>query len=344
MSAITQSSSPNPPQISNTDPNWLLLPEDVWFFILSKLYTCDIIENVQKVCKLFRGICIQPSMFRIINIVLPDADMGLNFDVNVMTRYAIDRSAGNLIDIYLEYCDDETLIYIVERSKNLKHLRIIGHHIHISDKVLIEAVRKLPMLEEVELIICDFSDKTIEALGLACPALKSFSLNNVGSRRYWYGDKGEALAIANSMPNLRRLQLIGNRLINKDLNAILDRCPLIESLDLRACFNVYLSGDLGKRCVKIKHLRCPNDCTTDYSHQACTDGDDSSGSSLEEELECDYGFTKGTMLDISPVPEYVELDCMDQDMCIDPADGSDEYSHYDYCGCDCFCCDSDWFF
>ncbi|KAK9669652.1 hypothetical protein RND81_13G146100 [Saponaria officinalis] len=341
--AITQSSSPNSPQISIPQPNWLLLPEDVWFSILSKLYTCDIIENAQKVCKLFRKICIQPSMFRIINMLLPDSDMVLNFDVDVMTRYAIDRSAGDLVDIYLEYCDDETLMYIVERSKNLKHLRI-GHHIHISDDVLIDAVGKLSMLEEVEIIICDFSEETIEALGQACPCLKSFSLNDVGSRRYAYASNGEALAIANSMPNLRRLQLIGNSMTNEGLNAILDRCPLLESLDLRACFDVYLSGDLGKRCEKIKHLRRPNDSTADYSHRACTDGDetdDSSGSSMEEEPEYDYGFTEGTMLDIYPVPEYVELDCMDQDMYDDPPYGSDEYSHYDYCGCDCPCSDSD---
>lgn len=72
----------------------------------------------------------------------------------------------------------------------------------------------------------------------------------------------DALAIAKNMPELRHLQLWGNKLTNVGLLAILDGCcPYLESLDLRSCFNVDLSGGLGKRCrEQIKELRLPNDC------------------------------------------------------------------------------------
>ena len=43
----------------------------------------------------------------------------------------------------------------------------------------------------------------------------------------------EALAIAETVPGLRHLQLFGNRMTNDGLKAILDGCPQLESLDLR---------------------------------------------------------------------------------------------------------------
>ncbi|KAL9244122.1 hypothetical protein vseg_017930 [Gypsophila vaccaria] len=243
----------NKNKIKFKNPNWAELPEDLWFMILLKLKTIDVIENVQKVCKLFRKICTQPEMFKVVDMFLPDSYIELTFDVNIMTRYAVDRSLGELIDIHLKYfCDDDTLLYIVDRSKNLKHLRL-GHYIKISDEGLIEAIKRLPKLEELETVVCSFLPETFAAVGRACPSLKSFSLNDVGSKRYRYAGDADAFAIATSMPNLRRLQLVGSCLTNEGLNAILDGCPLLESLDLRASVKIDLSGDLGLRCERIKN-------------------------------------------------------------------------------------------
>ena len=56
---------------------------------------------------------------------------------------------------------------------------------------------------------------------------------------------------------------------NDGLQAILDGCPHLESLDLRKCFNVTLSRNLGIRCAEqIKNLRHPNDSTHDYGFMA----------------------------------------------------------------------------
>ena len=66
----------------------------------------------------------------------------------------------------------------------------------------------------------------------------------------------EAPGIAESMPELRHIQLFGNILTNTGLTAILDGCPHLEHLDLRKCFNVRLEGDLEKRCSeRIKDLK-----------------------------------------------------------------------------------------
>ena len=60
------------------------------------------------------------------------------------------------------------------------------------------------------------------------------------------------------MPGLRRLNLFGNTMTNVGLQAILDGCLEIESLDLRRCFNVNLMVE--KRFFRqIKDLKCPSD-------------------------------------------------------------------------------------
>ncbi|XP_021862704.2 putative F-box/LRR-repeat protein 23 [Spinacia oleracea] len=260
--------------------NWLDLPDEIWFMILSKINTIDIIENVQLVCTMFHNFCKQPTMFKVIDMTVPNDDYLKWRDyVNAITQIAVDRSSGCLIDIYLEnLCDEATLWDVVWSSKNLKHLRL-GHHVNISDRDLVEAVKVLPMLEELELIICCFYNSTIEVVGRACPSLKSFSLNAVCFRDDNYTCNYDVMAIARSMPNLRNLQLIGSCMTNEGLKAILDGCPLLDSLDLRSCFRIDLSGELGKRCEQIKHFRKPNDSIADYRHQVCKcDEDDGSPS------------------------------------------------------------------
>uniref|UniRef100_A0A803LAY5 F-box domain-containing protein n=1 Tax=Chenopodium quinoa TaxID=63459 RepID=A0A803LAY5_CHEQI len=299
-------------------PNWSDLPEEIWSIILSKVSTIDIIESVEIVCKLFRKICKQPSMFNVIEMTLPDGyidDVDPDF-VNSMTLFAVDRSSGNLVDIYLEtFCNDDTLMEIVERARNLKHLRL-GHHIDLSDRELVEAVKRLPMLEEVELNFCCFYEKTIETVGRACPSLKSFSMNNVWPENHKCNE--EVMAIARSMPNLHNLQLIGNHMTNEGLKAILEGCPLLESLDIRACFHIDLSGDLGKRCEHIKHFRPPDASLEHFSHRAC-------------KCNADNTHTPSLPLNmpLHPINEFPSQ--MDLQEFIDNDDG-DEYPDW-YCDC-----------
>ena len=93
------------------------------------------------------------------------------------------------------------------------------------------------------------SEEPLKALGRYCPLLKSLKRNQFWDGQPRIGIEGDekfdddygALAIAKNMPKLRHLWLIGNRVTNDGLQAILDGCPHLESLDLRKCFNVTLS-------------------------------------------------------------------------------------------------------
>ncbi|CAA7024594.1 unnamed protein product [Microthlaspi erraticum] len=137
----------------------------------------------------------------------------------------------------------------------------------ITNEGLVNAVAKLPLLEELEISYL-ISNLNLEAIGHSCPMLKTLKLNCLDHCDTWFRcDDVDALAIAESMPELRQLQILASRVTNTGLKAILDNCPHLEHLDLRQCLNINLSeGDTEKRCLeRIKDFRRPNDSTADCS-------------------------------------------------------------------------------
>jgi hypothetical protein len=147
-------------------------------------------------------------------------------------------------------------------SSQLKRLRLVRCH-DISDEGLSEVAAKLPLLEGLDISYSSsLSKEALEDVGRCCPHLKSLKFN---SRGLYFQFDEEALAITENMSELRHLQLFGNKLTNDGLQAILDGCPHLESLDLRRCVNVSLVGNLGRRCAEqIKDLQRPDDSTDDY--------------------------------------------------------------------------------
>ncbi|KAE8670623.1 putative F-box/LRR-repeat protein 23 [Hibiscus syriacus] len=242
--------------------NWLELPPDVTASILSRLGAIEILSSAQDVCSQWRKICKDPSMWRSIDMRnLGEWDK--DYVHEKMCFHAVDHSCGHLLDINIEYFGtDDLLLYIAERSVHLKRLRLFSCF-GISDEGLSKAALKLPFLEELEIFIGPISKHAVETIGRSCPHLKSFKYNLQRCKGYVCDD--EALAIAQTMPELRHLQLLGNGLTNEGLQAILDGCPHLEYLDLRQCFSVRLVGNLEKRCVeRIKNLRHPSDPTHDF--------------------------------------------------------------------------------
>ncbi|XVF68317.1 hypothetical protein PTKIN_Ptkin10aG0195000 [Pterospermum kingtungense] len=249
----------------------------------------EIIESVQKVCTQWRDICKDPLVWRSIDMCNLGELHAMPYDLEKMCMHAIDRSCGGLVDISIEFFGtNEPLTYIAqsyvmangkfisliadyinhvfilmfltEQVINLRRLRLVVGR-NVSYRGLSEAASNFPLLEELEIYLCDVCSFSIKAVGRCCPLLQTFKYNQWASPNFHhYVHDDEALAIAKNMHGLRHLQLVGNRLSNQGLEAILDGCLYLESLDLRNCFNVNLEGDLGKRCAEqIKNLRRPDD-------------------------------------------------------------------------------------
>ncbi|XP_047308428.1 putative F-box/LRR-repeat protein 9 [Impatiens glandulifera] len=240
--------------------NWVEgLPHDVTVAILQKVGVIDILENVQLVCTSWHEICQDPALWRSIDMCRRLCSINhyyTSYEMFEIIKQAIDRSCGQLIDFSLEHdCNDDILKYITDRKNQLRRLKLVTC-LDITNHGLSEAAKMMPSMEELHLHFGSITEVGLENVGCSCPGLKSLTHNR---NRAVDDPNSEALAISRTMTQLRHLSLVGNSMTNTGLQAILDACPHLESLDLRKCNNVDLSGELGKKCSSIKTFRHPNE-------------------------------------------------------------------------------------
>ncbi|XP_057426154.1 putative F-box/LRR-repeat protein 9 [Lotus japonicus] len=251
---------------STEKPNWLELPKEVTTNIFHKLGAFEVLTSARQVCSLWWNISKDPLMWRTVDLTKPPYYPQSTL-VNLCC-YAIEQSCGHLEDISIEYfATDEILKCIANSGSHLRRMRLIKCWA-VSNKGLREAVIKLPLLEEFEISFNNVSNDTFAVMGQCCPLLKVLKFNMCPYKGFKCN--GDAFAIARNMPNLRHLQLMGNWLTNDGLVSILDGCLYLESLNLKACLNIDLSGSLGERCYKqIRELHSSKDLSgDDYNEDA----------------------------------------------------------------------------
>ncbi|XP_076947979.1 putative F-box protein At4g05475 [Bidens hawaiensis] len=225
------------------------LPADIMRNILQRVGLFDRIHTAQKVCTAWREYCNEPFMYRVICMkiyTLMPVDM---------CKLVVDRSQGQLLDLtIIGFCDQRILEYVFDRSSKLRRLEIV-HAFELWESWS-EALNKVSLLEELSLVETGVFQKDIEAAGRHCPLLKTLKVNYRAVQRSRDDSDDIALAIGKNLPELTHLELIGNSMTNAGLQAILDGCRHLESLDLRLCAHLDLEGDLGERCTRqIKHLK-----------------------------------------------------------------------------------------
>ncbi|CAH9134905.1 unnamed protein product [Cuscuta epithymum] len=271
--------APSSPVTSPPPPPWIELPGDVTANILKRLGSKEILWSAQRVCTTWWKVCHYPSVWRVIDFGRPDV---AHKDFRLACRRAVDRSQGQLVDLTIEcFADDDLLNYIADRSCSLKRLKLESCT-QVSGTVLAEALKKFPELEECHLVIMPtVLAKDIEAIGRSCPKLISFTHDDYGYRSWEACNvragpdcNDYALAIAKNMPNLQHLSLFAHHMTNDGLEAILQGCAHLKSLDIRQCYCLKMTQDLEKRCrERVKDLRLPSDSIIDVAR---LDGDEPS--------------------------------------------------------------------
>ncbi|CAH1445290.1 unnamed protein product [Lactuca virosa] len=150
--------------------NWLELPSDVMSNILYRIGPIDILENAQKVCTTWCKICKDPAMWRVIHM---KTTVGPFRQVWEICRHAVDRSQGQLVDISIvDVVNDQLLQYVAHRSSQLKRLEFVSRYRDLHWNWT-QALKKFPMLEELNLYKIKISEEAIEAAGRCCPMLKN---------------------------------------------------------------------------------------------------------------------------------------------------------------------------
>ncbi|KAL7590949.1 putative F-box/LRR-repeat protein 23 [Lactuca sativa] len=207
-------------------PNWLNLPEELIANILQRLSFIEILNSASKVKSAKIRRCGRSSMYH--NWIIIVSRVVLKSTISLIML------SSKMKRLYIKSCDPEL---------------VTGGFIW--------AIKKLSQLEEFHLSRTYPTAKDIEDIGQNCPQLKSFSMNQVCQHPQ---NDDTALAIANNMPELRHLQVIGNCMTKIGLQAILNGCAHLESLDLRMCYYLRFGGKFEKLCMaRIKDLKSPHD-------------------------------------------------------------------------------------
>ncbi|KAJ9566049.1 hypothetical protein OSB04_002015 [Centaurea solstitialis] len=264
--------------------DWLQMPDEIMGgMILQQLDAVEILESVQKVCRNWRSICKDPAMWKIIDIRLQEvkysyASNRKKKDFEKLCKQAVHRSCGELIDIRLRGFGNDDLLDFISgwclrflvfavpkiigpfhshplSSSKLTRLRLSACY-GITGCGLNNALKRLSYLETLELSYTSILVKDIEVIAHNCPLFKSFTLKT----HFLFYD-AQVLAIANNMPTLRHLKLVGNTMDTEDgIPAILNGCPHLESLDICMCFCHCLDENLEKLCrERIKEFKFKQD-------------------------------------------------------------------------------------
>ncbi|XP_058752339.1 putative F-box/LRR-repeat protein 23 [Vicia villosa] len=238
---------------STAVPNWVELPRDITANIFQRLGTIDIVTSVRYVCPIWWNIFKDPLMWRTIRMT-KFSDF---YDQPVeICQYAIKQSCGHLENIFIDdFATDDLLKFIAENASNLRGLRLVNCP-GISNEVFCQAVKILPLLERLNISLCNLSKDSLEVVGQYCPLLTVL----IFGRSEFPFDicDDDAIVIAETMVGLRHLNIQGSSLSNAGLFAILAGCPHLEFLDIRGCYNLDLNDSLKKKCIdQIKNLRLP---------------------------------------------------------------------------------------
>lgn len=166
-------------------------------------------------------------------------------------------------------------IFIVASSKQVRRLRLMGYSLYFTKEVLGVAVSELPLLEHLEIqsFIIGLDPETLRTIGRCCHLLKSLKLKELCYIGFISSSDEDALAIAETMPNLHHLEIVGNSITNFGLHALLDSCSGLQSLDLRKCMYLDFDEHLKKKCYqRIKTLRLPYEPVDGSTFQWLTSG------------------------------------------------------------------------
>jgi len=149
------------------------------------------------------------------------------------------------------------------RAPSLKVLHV--KHLYAENKVLNLVLNRLPLLDDLEIspsFVSTPSENLLQSVCQDCPRLKKLRLNCSESFDFHNGN-GVALEIIHGkiapMHDLRSLELFHCDLTTQGLRAILDSCPLLETLRITGFLvGGKMGEELRQKCAGVKDLTLPD--------------------------------------------------------------------------------------
>lgn len=232
--------------------------------------------------------------------------------IDDLLQLLLSRSQGRLLHITVPTLYRSRSLYLLPHGAPLLEKLHIPE-CKVDNKWAKFAAPLMPNLMDLNFNYCSdkLSFKGLEAFGRSCKKITHLRRNrwiederSDGLTGYYLYDREdigypylyggatdrEAMAIAEYYPNLKHLELQGNWLTEKGLEAIMSKCPLLEYLDLEGC--PYLEDEkLMEECKsRLKVFVEPGDYYNDgssyiesYNYSDCSSDSEYYGSG-----SCDY--------------------------------------------------------
>ncbi|XP_076899199.1 F-box protein FBW2-like [Bidens hawaiensis] len=128
----------------------------------------------------------------------------------------------------------------------------------ITDQMVLKHMKPLPKLTVLDISHCvKITSKGIAAFSQQCKSLIQLKRNLPAFDVELPVDDSEAKAIAETMPNLQRIEVCLGRFGDSGVNEILTKCKAVTHLDINGSWNVKLSGELGKICDRLECFMNP---------------------------------------------------------------------------------------
>ncbi|TVU43193.1 hypothetical protein EJB05_09639 [Eragrostis curvula] len=216
---------PGSPAATSEARDWAAgLPRDILVDVFLKLGPCrEIMRGAGRVCTAWLRVAVdEPLLWH--RIDFPTKEMSSTPRRRAMARAVVDRSRGQC-EAFSGHVDKDSLLYLAESDGNLFK----------------SVCQASPHLEKLRVTLPEVTDSDFDS--------DSSELND-----------GKLCEIS-AMCKLRVLELFEFELTTEGLTAILDNCPLLESLHVTGSFLEFdeMDEELQAKCAKVKNLILPDD-------------------------------------------------------------------------------------
>ncbi|KAL6843133.1 hypothetical protein ACP4OV_026846 [Aristida adscensionis] len=284
----------SPPLASSEEArDWAALPRDILSRVFLKLGPREVMLGSEFACAAWcRAAIGEPALWRRVgmdmedNLCLPVVmdlcpDDGRRLCRNLpngmdpaMKRAAMDRVACQCEAFGGCWHEDDDLLDVVARAPSLKDLELcIYYPQYETIEVLIGALKKLPLLEDLKIEYFSDEENLLRSICQASPDLKTLVLLYAShldvecNEDDFYGHE----PVNGELPmmcQLRFLELSSCDLSCNGLRAILDNCPVLESLHITSYFRKRkMDKELQLKCGRVKNLILPPHSFSDDSDE-----------------------------------------------------------------------------
>ncbi|GJN27457.1 hypothetical protein PR202_gb15485 [Eleusine coracana subsp. coracana] len=251
-------------------------PEILALVLRGRVPADEVARSVAGVCRAWRAAVASPDMWGDVDIEAWCRRVNCRAKADAAVRRLVARAQGTLRRLSAYRIGDAAFTRVAASGKLLNVLQIPMSD--VTDGAVEKHAECLPALRVLDISNClKITSRGIEALGRHCKLLVQLKRNMpppelpMGNNAAAKVVQEEALAVANTMPMLQQLELAYGLFSDIALDAVLNKCPLLRTLDILGCWNVRLDGDIEERCCPLESFREP--WVPEYSTGSSSEGD-----------------------------------------------------------------------